>query len=89
MNTFIMIIQFLPQIINIIKKMKAMVDDGLTKEEVQDALNKMEMAFNNIADDTALASELDDQWVRNNETQESVHTEVSGNNSTKAETHDS
>lgn len=63
MNTVILILQFLPQVINIIKKIKAMSDDGLSKQEIENALNKIELAFNDIQNDDDLADSLNDQWV--------------------------
>lgn len=88
MNTITIILQYLPQVINLIKKIKMMADDGLSKKEIENVLNKMELAFENISDDDQLAAELDDQWVRNSGP-EAVHPPLPGGKSSKHETQSS
>lgn len=46
-----------------------MVDDGLTEAEIKNALQKIELAFENIQSDDALGTELSNQFVRPNETE--------------------
>jgi len=85
MSTILLLIQYIPQIINIVKKIKAMSDDGLSKQEIERALNKIELAFDDISDDNALASELDDQWMRNTEQEGKVPPPLPTDTTTKSE----